>query len=161
MTDATPLHPEKEMKVTMMLADAALEVGGKMTIAGAGWKVISPNPTPFAVCGWIDVPWNLMNQGHQAQLALLDADGHPYAVPGGVPVALPPDNFSVQRMPGMKPGMTGSHFLVVQVGGLPLIPGETYVWELSINGKTHEEWRLPFYVADAPPQVGGQQEEAA
>jgi hypothetical protein len=154
------IHPEKQFHVTMMLADAAVEAGRKLTIAGAGWTQISAIPTPFAVCGWVAVPWELMDQAHQGQLKLVDADGQTYRLPDGQPLQLPPDNFSVQRLPGIRPGMAENHFFMVQIGGLPLNPGQRYVWELWINGKTHDDWRLPFNVADAPPEFGGAEEAA-
>jgi hypothetical protein len=149
--EAVPLHPQKEMKVTMLLADyAAATPDGKLTVVGAGWKVISPAPHPFAVAAIVEVPWDLANKRHTLQLRLVDADGQPFTLPDGSELELPPDQFEVGRPAGVKPGTAISHNVVLNSMPLPFEAGKHYVWEIEINGVKHEDWRLPFSVAQAP-----------
>jgi hypothetical protein len=146
----TPLHPVKEMKVTMMLADYAAVTAGKLTAVGAGWTIISPAPTPFAVAAIVEVPWDQTNRQHALQIALVDADGQAFTLPDGQTLELPLDHFEVGRPPGVKPGTAQTHIVVVNFAALPFEPGNQYVWQLTINGSQHEDWRLPFTVAPTP-----------
>ena len=52
------------MKLTMLLADAAEAVGGKLYILGGGWSITGPQPTPSAIAIKIDVPWDQTNKVH-------------------------------------------------------------------------------------------------
>src|SRR5213594_576499 len=61
------------MKVTMLLADSAQAVNGKLYILGGGWSIIGPDPAATAIAIKIDVPWDLANRSHTFRLALLDA----------------------------------------------------------------------------------------
>src|SRR3989442_625672 len=78
------------MKVTMMLADAAQAVNGKLYIMGGGWSVMGPEPTPYAIALKVEVPWDETNKRHTLVLRLLDDDGRPVrvAAPNGDPIAL-------------------------------------------------------------------------
>src|SRR5947207_13628047 len=68
------------MKVTMMLADAAQAVNGKLYIMGGGWSVMGPEPTPYAIALKVEVPWDETNKRHTLVLRLLDDDGRPVRV---------------------------------------------------------------------------------
>ena len=52
--------------------------------------------------------------------------------------------FEVGRPPGIKPGVPIDVPLAINVGALPLAPGGRYEWRLSIDGESHEDWRLAF-----------------
>jgi hypothetical protein len=142
------MHPKQQMKVTMMLADYAVGTpDGKLTVVGAGWSIRAPVPAPFAVAAIVEVPWDQANKQHTLQLTLTDADGQPFNLPDGSQFALPADNFEVGRPPGVKPGTALAHNVVLNCGPLPFEAGKQYVWQLTINGTAHEDWRLPFSVA--------------
>ena len=64
------------MRVTMLLADAAQEVLGKLYILGGGWSVTGPDVPPMALAIKLDVPWSDANASHEFELALVDPDGH-------------------------------------------------------------------------------------
>ncbi|MDQ3354462.1 MAG: hypothetical protein M3507_08295, partial [Actinomycetota bacterium] len=70
------------MKVTMLLADAAQAVGGKLFILGGGWSVTGPGPAPMAMAIKIEVPWDRTNQRHHWALDLIDQDGQAVLVTG-------------------------------------------------------------------------------
>ena len=64
------------MKVTMMLADAAQAVEGKLYILGGGWSLTGPAPSPSAIALYIQVPWDRTNVEHSFRLDLVDSDGN-------------------------------------------------------------------------------------
>src|SRR3712207_6134998 len=72
-------YPHPVMKVTMLLCDAAEEVGGKLYILGGGWSFLHrPGvPTNMALAIKIAVPWNETNQSHTLRAHLLTDDGEP------------------------------------------------------------------------------------
>src|SRR4051812_16597967 len=95
------------MKVTMLLADAAQAVEGKLYILGGGWSVTGPEPTPSAVALYLQVPWDETNIRHEFHLDLVDSDGEPVEVETQAgerqPVVIS-GGFEVGRPAGTKPG---------------------------------------------------------
>ena len=61
----------RAMKVTMMLADSAQAIGGKLYVLGGGWSITGPAPTPSAIVIKIDVPWDQANIKHHAKFELV------------------------------------------------------------------------------------------
>jgi hypothetical protein len=134
------------MRVTILLADAAQAVEGKLFILGGGWSITGPEPVPSAIAVKIEVPWNDANQKHSLKLALFDEDGKAVMVPtpaGDVAVELGTD-FEVGRPPGLKPGTPLDAVFAINIGPLPLTPDGRYVWRLSIDERTDEDWQLAF-----------------
>jgi hypothetical protein len=83
------------------------------------------------------------------RLELLDADGNEVEMDmeeGAEPVVFFDDvPFEVGRPAGLKPGTPLDFPVAVNSGPLPIEPG-VYEWRLTIDGKTDEDWRLPFSV---------------
>jgi hypothetical protein len=73
------------MRVTMLLADAAQEVNGKLYVLGGGWSVTGPDLPPMAIAIKLDVPWSAANVQHAFALELIDEDGR--AVPAATAAA--------------------------------------------------------------------------
>ena len=73
------------MRVTMLLADAAQEVNGKLYVLGGGWSVTGPDLPPMSIAIKLDVPWNQSVAPHEFTLELVDEDGRavPPESPGG------------------------------------------------------------------------------
>src|SRR4051794_17346369 len=64
-------HPtEALMKVTMILADSAQAVDGKLYVLGGGWSLAGPGPTPMALAVKIEVPWDRGNMRHHLTIEL-------------------------------------------------------------------------------------------
>ncbi len=144
------------MKVTLLLADSAQAVGGKLYILGGGWSNITPG-APFAVTGKIEVPWNQGTDEHVWRLELVDADGYPFTLPhdgeGDPPALVFENKFCTGIPPGIVAGTPLDHVFAVNLGpGLPLAPGARYQWQLTIDGRTHEDWVLGFNTRPAAPQ---------
>ena len=140
------------MKVTMLLADAAQAMGGKLYLLGGGWSITGPDPTPSAIAIKIEVPWDMANRPHTLNLALLDDDGQPVVL--GDKAIEVGGNFEVGRPPGLPPGTPLDAVLAIPLGPVPLGKGKRYVWKLSIDGQSREDWETAFMVRKGEPQPG-------
>jgi hypothetical protein len=138
-----------------MLADHAAVAEGKLFINGGGWTTTIPDPSPLAIAGIIDVPWDETNKQHTFRLELLDTDGHAVLVdtPNGQEPLFVEGGFEVGRPPGVKAGTPLPFPFAFGIMKPPLQVGR-YEWRLSIDGEGDEDWSLPFNVIQPP---GGQQ----
>lgn len=134
------------MKATLMLCDHAQVAEGKLYINGGGWNVIRPEPTPYAIAMLIEVPWDRTNSEHTLLLELLTSDGEPVIVPGekGEEPMRVEGQFEVGRPPGTKPGTPMAMPMALGIPPVPLSASSQYVWALSIDGESDEDWRLTF-----------------
>jgi hypothetical protein len=134
------------MKVTMLLADSAQAVAGKLYILGGGWSITGPAPAPFALAIKIEVPWDQTNIKHTFKLTLLDSDGHQVmgeSPEGSEPIQLEA-GFEVGRPAGVRPGTPLDVPIAINFAPIPLEPGRRYVWRLEIDGDTADDWRVAF-----------------
>jgi hypothetical protein len=144
------------MKVTMMLADSAQAVGGKLYILGGGWSITGPLPCPSAIAVLVSVPWNETNRKHRVKVELVDEDYRPVLVPtpeGDKPMLISGD-FEVGRPAGIMPGSTIEIPFAFNIGALPLPPGRRYVWKLMIDDKGDENWQVVFSTRPAAQNPG-------
>jgi hypothetical protein len=140
------------MRATLMLADHAMAVGGRLFINGGGWNAANAAaPLNCAVAILLQLPHD-EHKKHKLVLELLDADGQPIRVSreDGVdaPVKLAGE---VERNAGQAlpvEGASESVSFAFNVHGVRLAAGR-YEWRFWINGDTREEWRLPFAMAAA------------
>lgn len=124
--------------MTLLLCDAADEVGGKLYVLGGGWSLIhAPDtPVPMALAVLIQVPWTEANQRHEFAAALMSEDGEVVQIEGQ-PVAIA-GGFEIGRPAGLKPGMDLNTPLALKFGGVQL-PVGGYRWEFSIDGSKEAE----------------------
>ena len=137
------------MRVTMLLADAAQEVNGKLYVLGGGWSVTGPDIPPMSLAIKLDVPWGEAGRPHTFDMVLVDTDGRPATAggtggTGGTHVRVD-GSFEVGRPEGLLVGSDIDFAFAVNVPPFPLPPGR-YAWQLSIDGETHEDWLRPFQV---------------
>lgn len=140
----------------MLLSDFAQVIQGKLYIMGGGWSLTGPVPSLSAIAVKIEVPWTQTNRKHEFRVELIDADGHPVVmVPptGEGPVVLD-GHFEVGRPPGMPPGTPLDVPLAMTIPPMPLAPGR-YVWRLSIDGASHDDWEVAFTVRAQAPAAPG------
>jgi hypothetical protein len=140
------------MHVTMMLADAAHAVGGKLYILGGGWSIIGPDPMPIAIALTIAVPWNEANTTHQLRLVLVDEDGQAVQIPtatGDHPFDLSTP-FEVGRPAGLRAGTPLDFSLAINLAPFPLPAGRVFVLRCFINDRTEEHWQVRFSTRPAP-----------
>lgn len=132
------------MRVTMLLADAAQEVNGKLYVLGGGWSVTGPDLPPMAIAIKLDVPWSAANERHTFVIDLVDQDGRP--VPAGdSPGVRVEGSFEVGRPAGLPAGSDIDFAFVVAIPPFPIQPGR-YSWRLAIDRETDEDWVRPFTV---------------
>lgn len=136
------------LRVTMLLADSAQVADRKLYILGGGLSVIGPRPQPVGVAIRIEIPWDRANIPHQWRLDLLDEDGHPVMINEQALVVH--GRFEAGRPAGLKAGTPLSVPLAITFPTLPVRPGSSYTWQLSIDEATHVDWRQSFHVRQAP-----------
>ncbi len=139
------------MKVTLLLADAAQAVGGKLYIMGGGWSVTGPGPVPSALAIKIEVPWTEANRTHNFTLELLDEDGQPVQPEGQDQPVRADGQFEVGRPPGLPEGTPIDVPLALNVPPVQLVPGGRYTWRLQIDGESQPDWHAAFLVRAASP----------
>ena len=149
------------MEAHILLADSAqASPDGKVHALGLGWSnTVTPLP-PQAVVILIKVPWDLANEEHSLRVELQDEDGKGVSAAGplGAQAVVMEGTFEPGRPPGVRKGTPLDVPFAFNVGpGLPLSPGR-YVWMLTIDGETREEWRAPFQVRQQPGQPAGPHE---
>lgn len=135
-----------DMKVTIILADFAQVVNGKLYIMGGGWSIIGPEPCPTAIAIKIEVPWNQTNKKHNLRLELLDSNYHPVLVPtpvGNSPLKISAD-FEVGRPAGLIQGTSLDVPIAFNIAPMPLESGKRYIWKLAIDGHTNDDWQVAF-----------------
>ena len=143
------------LQATIFLADfAQVTPDGKMTAVGMGWTVTGPKPIPHAVGVFVQVPWDETNTKHHIILELLDADGQPVIADtpdrGEVPIRAEGELIA-GRSPDVRPGTAIDVPFAFNQVGLPVEAGGWYVWRLSLDGESRDEWRRPFSVRQFPP----------
>ena len=130
----------------MFLCDSAQVSEGKLYILGGGWSVTGPAPAPSAIALKIDVGWNEAEQAHHWELFLVDADGQEVVLDtpdGPHPVEIRGD-FQVAKPTGVPEGSPIDVALAVNIGPLPLPADGRFLWRLTIDGVTDENWQLAF-----------------
>lgn len=141
------------MKATLILCDHAVVADGKLFIAGGGWSLTGPAPSPSAIALLIGVPWDQTNQPHKLLLWLEREDGEKVMRPDEFgqdsPLQFEAD-FEVGRPPGVTPGSHLDMPLAINLPPLPLEPGARYQWVLEVDTHTQGDWTLPFSVRQAP-----------
>lgn len=140
------------MKLTMLLADAAQAVGGKLYILGGGWSLAGSDPIPMALAIKIEAPWTEANIQHTLRVALLDEDEQSVRVPtprGDVPFEIR-STFEAGRPPGLQPGTPLDVAFAFNMPPLPLRPGGRYLWRCFINDSTDDTWQTSFTIRSLP-----------
>lgn len=147
MPDPTP----STWKVTMMLADHAEAINGKLYITGGGWSLIGPAPTPLAVAARVEVPWGEGNRKHTLRLELQDEDGSIVQFPGpaGMQAFVIQGEFETGRPAGLRSGTPLDLAFALNIGPLQLEPGKRYAFRLTVLG-TDAAASCTFTVRDTP-----------
>ena len=129
----------------MLLADSAQVAAGKLYILGGGWTVMGPAPTAMSLALRFEVSWDEAGRDHDWQVALVDADGRPVTcVEHGTHPVVRGGRFQTQRAPDADPGTPISFVIAVDAGVVTVAPGGRYVWILSVDGQTRDDWQLAF-----------------
>ena len=136
------------MDVTLVLADAAQVVGGKLYVLGGGWTWTAPSSAGQALACVIEVGprkvprslrWlaRLVDEAGQIVLVPTDEGDAPAYVDGDLLIDAPPDPTDPVRIP-----------LALTFGPMTLPPGRKLAWELLVNGEGRDSWRVWFRTGD-------------
>ncbi len=123
------------MEATVMLADWAEAINGKLYIQGGGWSRVpaAGGPIRCALAIKLDVPWSDANTQHQLVIRLVDADGRPVSPSEGQPPVEIEASFEVGRPPGLRQGTALDVALAPNFIGIPLPVGR-YRFTLEVDG---------------------------
>lgn len=138
------------MKVTILLADAATTSEGKLYVLGGGWTHTAPM-SPMSLALKIDVPWDEGGQRHDLRIELLEMDETPFVVPDHGPLVVEAP-FEVGRPPNVLPGSVLPATFAINFGPLPLAQHARYIWRVTIDGNTEDDWQQSFYTMGSQPQ---------
>jgi len=141
------------VKLTLLLADWAEVLNGKLYVMGGGWTETGPQPVPAALAAILEVPWDETNRKHTVKFQLTDGDEQPVSVAGpmGAQRVEVAAEFEIGRPPGSTPGTSFNVPMALNLGALPLSPGKVYVWRCSIDDKVNETW-VTFRTRTTPAQ---------
>lgn len=135
---------EPAVRAIVLLADSCQVADRKLYMLGGGITTIGPRPQPMGVAIRIEVPWDRANINHEWELALLDEDGRPVTI--GERPLLVTGRFEAGRPAGIRPGTPMSVPLAINFPAIPVVPGRSYTFQLSIDGATHVDWQQSFHV---------------
>lgn len=140
------------MRATMLLCDAAQEVGGKLYVLGGGWTAlrVPDMPTNMALGVILHIDWNETNRQHPIEIELQTADGELWEPQEAQPLRLA-TAVEVGRPPGVRPGTEINQPMAAAFNGLAL-PAGGYVWVL--RSRQHELARCQFSVGIPGAQIG-------
>lgn len=119
---------------TLMLADHAEAVNGKLYVTGGCWDKLFAAQLPtqhphLSLAACILVPWNSTNVKHSLEVRLVDADGRDV-------LAEPfTSQFEVGRPPGTTPGSDISTLFVVNLNALSLSKAGTHAFTVKVDGE--------------------------
>lgn len=138
-----------EVNATILLADSAEAVNGKVYALGLGWSQTSAPTTPMAVVMLFKVPWTDAKRKIAVRVELLDADGHPveFGEPDGLgrsqTLAFDAE-LEVPRPVGVPHGTPIDASSTAFIPPLPLQPGRAYEFRMTVDGQNREEWSAAF-----------------
>lgn len=140
------------MNATLLLCDSAVVSEAKLFILGGGWSLVGPGPTPMAIALKIDVDFNAVDDEHHWELFLEEQNGDPiiFETPDGPrPIEVRGD-FRVGRPEEMPAEAAIPVNIAINLGPLPLEPGKSFVWRLTVNGYSDPSWSA-FFATRALP----------
>lgn len=152
--------------VRLQLADfASADPQNKINLIGGGLSLIGFNPQvglsqPFALVVWVTVPAKFYDAEATVEIVLEDSGGGLVALPAPVGAAQPlrigqavtfeKPNFAPAYVPpGQMPAR--AQWVLNFNTGLPLPPGQRYVWRVRVDTETQASWVEEFFVPGAAP----------
>lgn len=122
------------MDATVLLADYAEAINGKLYIQGGGWDryPASTGPVTCALAIMFRFRWDETNQPRKVVIRLMDQDGKVVEPQAGVPVEIEA-MVEVGRPPGVPAGTELTAPIAVKLAGLPLEIGR-YVFTIEVDG---------------------------
>jgi hypothetical protein len=140
------------VKVFMLLADSAQVADGKLYILGGGWSITGPEATPSAVVIKLEIDLHETNTEHHWELFLEDEDGVPvlFDSPEGIQPVEVRGELTVGPPEGVTAGTPVDVPMAVNLGPLPLKPGNRYTWRFVVGGMDLPGGSISFSTRPAP-----------
>jgi hypothetical protein len=140
------------LEIDAFLADAVVNVEGKLYAQGIGWNVLTVRSLPathtrMGIGALIHVPYTATNMQHTLSITLEDADGQPVAVgaqPDGEKLFTIATNFTIGRPPTIVPGEEQIVPLAIQIDNIRFEKADAYNFVFKFAEA--EAKRLPFRV---------------
>jgi hypothetical protein len=136
------------VKATVLVADSAQVVEGKVFALGLGWSNTATPTPPHSLVILLDVDWNETNHQFQMRAELVDSDMQPVTVqtPMGEQAIALEALMEVGRPPGHPHGTPVRVPFAATFGPLVLQPGTRYEWRVSIDGTHEADWSESFTI---------------
>jgi hypothetical protein len=97
----------------------------------------------------IEVPSSEANRKISFEFVLAEYNGKPVEMPGGAEIRIAGDLEVGSAIPGVPDDWPLFAPIAVNLPGLPLVPGRSYEWRLTIDGAEDESVRRRFFVRPA------------
>jgi hypothetical protein len=157
--------------VRLLIADyASVDAARKLNVIGGGLTLIgqpdqisagvpSGFTAPFALVVSVTVKPTLYRSECSIEVALEDSKGELVKLPGpaGEPQKMRIAQNSVFEEPNFPAGVprgllrARTLFVLMFSNGLPLAIGQRYVWRVTIDHDTRDDWTEEFFVPGPPP----------
>jgi hypothetical protein len=127
------------VKGTLLLADWADALNGKLYIQGGGWSrtQLGPDGTiNFGIAVKLNIGWDQANRPHKMTLSIRTDDGKPYEPVPGDPFIISTD-VEVGRPPGLKVGIDLDVPFALNVNAIPMVRGR-YELRLEVDNELVE-----------------------
>ena len=111
----------------------------------------------MAIALILEVPPSEARRKHTWSIVLVDQNGEPVLLPTEGQKSTVALHGEIQRIRDRKsppPDESVSLRFVVNMAPLPLEPGSSYAWRLSIDNKTRKDWQISFRTRPAVAQSG-------
>jgi hypothetical protein len=145
------------MRAVLILAARADFEDGFLRMEGGGWTVRNPEPSPCDLVLMAMVPRDEAGE-HHARVELFYADGSPLLAetPDG-PVQLSFESMFHAHSRVDDPTLSTplDAGVVFKLGPFPLPEGREFLWRLSIDGQTRDDWVAAFRTTPPAPRQPG------
>jgi hypothetical protein len=113
------------MRATLLLADWAEAINGKLYIQGGGWTHVNTaaGPLNIAVAAVVYIGWDEANEKHKITFRLVDADGQVVIDPSDDKPVVLETVLEMGRPPGLAKGSELAAPIAIGMSGLILSPG--------------------------------------
>ena len=132
---------------TLMLADWAETINGKLYVQGGGWDrwmLVPDRPVEFAIAASVLTPWSLANQEHELAVAIESEDG-------AVIASLLAGSFTVGRPPNARPGQLFRSPITARVA-MPKMTAGAYRVVMNVAGAASKS--VVFYAVNPSSPAG-------
>ncbi|GAA1022086.1 MULTISPECIES: DUF6941 family protein [Amycolatopsis] len=133
------------MRVNVLLGDSAqVDVGGKAHVLGMGWTKTGVPTGPMAVVVLISLDDEAeVTKPHDVVIKLMDQRGEVVDL-SAVGARRMEFEAKIEPRPDVQVELPSVAPIAIQLVGLQLSPGESYVWQVDVDGRSESAWSASF-----------------